>query len=45
MFDRIIDGMDTLDAIEKTPVDAKNRPLKEIAIKSVTIHANPIADM
>ena len=42
---RVIDGMDTLDAMEKAPVDAKNRPLKEIVIKSVTMHANPIADM
>lgn len=31
--------------MEKTPVDAKNRPVKEIVIQSVTIHANPIADM
>ncbi|KAE9042977.1 hypothetical protein PR001_g3483 [Phytophthora rubi] len=45
VFGKVIDGMDTLDAMEKTPVDAKNRPLKEIVIKSVTIHANPIADM
>ncbi|RLN83604.1 hypothetical protein BBJ28_00021342 [Nothophytophthora sp. Chile5] len=42
---RVIDGLDTLDAMEKTPVDAKNRPLKEILLTSVTIHANPIADM
>ncbi|KAJ8571620.1 hypothetical protein ON010_g5213 [Phytophthora cinnamomi] len=45
VFGKVIDGMDTLDAMEKTPVDAKNRPLKEIVIKSVTIHANPIADI
>lgn len=37
--------MDVLDAIEKAPVDAKSRPLKPIVIESVTIHANPIADM
>ncbi|CAH0485698.1 unnamed protein product [Peronospora farinosa] len=45
IFGKVIDGMDTLDAMEKTPVDAKNHPLKEIVIKSVTMHANPIADM
>jgi peptidyl-prolyl cis-trans isomerase-like 3 len=37
--------MDTLDAMEKAPVDAKNRPLKDITIDSVTIHANPIAEL
>jgi peptidyl-prolyl cis-trans isomerase-like 3 len=31
--------------MEKTPVDAKSRPLKEIVIQSITVHANPIADM
>jgi peptidyl-prolyl cis-trans isomerase-like 3 len=30
--------------MEKIPIDEKNRPLQEIKIKSVTIHANPIAD-
>lgn len=44
VFGKVIDGMDTLDAIEKTPVDAKNRPLKDIVIDHVTIHANPIAE-
>ncbi|CEG50375.1 peptidyl-prolyl cis-trans isomerase-like 3 [Plasmopara halstedii] len=34
VFGKVIDGMDTLDAMEKTLVDAKNRPLKEIVIKS-----------
>ena len=42
---RLIDGMDTLDAIEKVPVKGKkNRPVTDIVIKSITIHANPIAD-
>jgi peptidyl-prolyl cis-trans isomerase-like 3 len=42
---RVIDGADsTLDAIEKVPVDDKYRPRQEIRLKSVTIHANPIAD-
>jgi len=31
--------------MEKTSVDAKSRPLKEIVIQSITVHANPIADM
>lgn len=42
---RVIDGADsTLDAFEKIPIDEKNRPLQEIRIKSITIHANPIAE-
>ncbi|KAI7816767.1 cyclophilin-like domain-containing protein [Gamsiella multidivaricata] len=45
IFAKVIDGADTtLDAIEKIPVDAKNRPTQPIRILSTTIHANPIAD-
>lgn len=42
---RVIDGFDTLDALEKIPVNntKKYRPTIEIKIKSVTIHANPLA--
>ena len=41
----MIDGTDTLDAIEKVPVKGKkHRPVTDIVIKSITIHANPIAD-
>ncbi|KAJ3403342.1 Peptidyl-prolyl cis-trans isomerase-like 3 [Chytridiales sp. JEL 0842] len=44
VFGKVIDGMDTLDSLEKVPVDGSNRPLQDIKIKSVTIHANPIAE-
>ncbi|CAG8542559.1 10074_t:CDS:2 [Paraglomus brasilianum] len=45
VFGKVIDGAETtLDAIEKVPVDEKNRPIQEIRIKSVTIHANPLAE-
>ncbi|WFD32314.1 peptidylprolyl isomerase [Malassezia sp. CBS 17886] len=40
---KVIDGEETLDAMEKVPVDGKNRPLDEIRMQGVTIHANPIA--
>jgi len=40
----VIGGLDTLDAIERIPTDAKDRPLSEIRLESVTIHANPLAD-
>ncbi|KAL1226596.1 Peptidyl-prolyl cis-trans isomerase-like [Trichinella spiralis] len=37
-------GFETLDEIEKVSVNEKHRPLQDIKIQSVTIHANPIAD-
>ncbi|KAI8917398.1 cyclophilin-like domain-containing protein [Entophlyctis helioformis] len=44
VFAKVIDGMDTLDALERVPVDNANRPIQEVRIKAVTVHANPIAD-
>ena len=42
----MIDGFDTLDDLEKVPVEDKTfRPTTEICIRRVTIHANPIAEM
>ncbi|CAK9085286.1 unnamed protein product [Durusdinium trenchii] len=43
-FGRLIDGLDTLDKMEKEPINAKNRPMRPIKIESIIIHANPIAD-
>lgn len=41
----MIDGFDTLDVLEKVAVNAKNfRPLEEVHLNCVTIHANPFAD-
>ncbi|KAK2460286.1 hypothetical protein APHAL10511_007675 [Amanita phalloides] len=45
IFGKVIDGGDsTLDAMERAPVNNKNRPLSEITLTRITIHANPIAD-
>jgi peptidyl-prolyl cis-trans isomerase-like 3 len=44
-FSSVIDGFETLDAIERARTGPKNRPTNEIVIKSVTIHANPIAEL
>ncbi|KAJ4477384.1 cyclophilin-like domain-containing protein [Lentinula aciculospora] len=42
---KVIDGADsTLDAMERIPVNPKNRPLSEVKLTHVIIHANPIAD-
>ncbi|XP_054156707.1 peptidyl-prolyl cis-trans isomerase-like 3 [Oppia nitens] len=44
IFGKVIDGMETLDELEKLAVNTKNfRPLNDTRITGVTIHANPIA--
>ncbi|KZP22793.1 cyclophilin-like protein [Athelia psychrophila] len=45
IFGKVIDGTDsTLDAIERVPVNHKNRPLTEIKLTHITVHANPLAN-
>lgn len=41
---RVIHGFETLDAMERVPVDDKYRPKRDISIQRVTIHANPFAN-
>lgn len=42
----VIDGFDTLDQLEKIPVNEKTyRPEYDIKIKSVIVHSNPIAEL
>ncbi|RXM94249.1 Peptidyl-prolyl cis-trans isomerase-like 3 [Acipenser ruthenus] len=44
IFGKVIDGLETLDELEKLPVNEKTfRPLNEVRIKDVTMHANPFA--
>lgn len=45
VFGKVIDGLDTLDVLEKIPVVSTKtfRPQIDTKIKSVTIHANPLA--
>ena len=46
VFARVIDGFDTLDALEKVPVQGKAcRPTMDIHIRAVSIHANPHAEL
>lgn len=41
---RVIDGLDTLDELEKLQVNPKNfKPLNDTKLNNVTIHANPFA--
>jgi len=35
IFGKVIDGFDTLDSIERVPVNNKNRPLQEVKLTSV----------
>ena len=44
VFGHVIGGLDTLDALENSHVDKNYKPLQDISIKHVTLHANPIAD-
>ncbi|XP_050442078.1 peptidyl-prolyl cis-trans isomerase-like 3 [Adelges cooleyi] len=44
IFGRVIDGFEAIDEIEKLPVNTKNfKPLSDVRIQYVTIHANPLA--
>jgi peptidyl-prolyl cis-trans isomerase-like 3 len=43
VFGHVIHGLDTLEKMEKTPVDAEDRPVRDITLKKVQIHANPFA--
>lgn len=40
---QVLDGMEVLDRMEKVPTGPEDKPLTSITLKSVTIHANPIA--
>ncbi|KAH9401931.1 PREDICTED: peptidyl-prolyl cis-trans isomerase-like 3 [Rhagoletis zephyria] len=45
VFGKVIDGLDTLDDLEKVPVSGKAfRPVNDVHLNYVTIHANPFAD-
>lgn len=45
VFGHVIDGMEVLDRLERVPTDQGDRPLQEIVLEYVTIHANPLATM
>ena len=45
VFGQLVDGFQTLDLLEKEPVDKNNKPLNELIISEVVVLANPIADM
>ncbi|XP_077986700.1 peptidyl-prolyl cis-trans isomerase-like 3 [Glandiceps talaboti] len=46
IFGKVIDGLETLDDLEKLPVNEKNfKPLNDVRLRRITIHANPIADL
>ncbi|KAK4470849.1 hypothetical protein MN116_006365 [Schistosoma mekongi] len=45
IFGKVIDGWDVLDELERSPVEEKTyKPLTDIHIQNITIHANPFAE-
>eukprot|EP01127_Copromyxa_protea_P006985 TRINITY_DN1691_c0_g1_i1.p1 TRINITY_DN1691_c0_g1~~TRINITY_DN1691_c0_g1_i1.p1 ORF type:complete len:112 (-),score=17.75 TRINITY_DN1691_c0_g1_i1:115-450(-) len=44
IFGRVIYGLEILAKMEKVDVTSSNKPVADIKITSVTIHANPLAD-
>jgi peptidyl-prolyl cis-trans isomerase-like 3 len=46
VFGRIIDGFNALDLMEQEPINESNdKPLNEIKIFKIIIHANPVAEL
>jgi peptidyl-prolyl cis-trans isomerase-like 3 len=45
LIGRVIHGFEVIDAMETVPVSGKrSRPVDDITLRSVTVHANPFAD-
>ena len=45
VFGQITDGLEVLDSMERVPVASKKyRPLEDIVLQRITIHANPLAN-
>jgi|TARA_B110000208_G_scaffold154831_1_gene187594 peptidyl-prolyl cis-trans isomerase-like 3 len=43
VFGKVIHGFDVLDTIERTKVGKRDRPVVDIVLKGITVHANPLA--
>ena len=43
VFAQVIGGLETLDAMERAPVDSRSRPLQPIRLIRCRLHANPMA--
>jgi len=44
IFGRVINGFDVLDNVEAAQVNDKNKPVDNIRLERITIHANPLAE-
>lgn len=44
IFGRVVDGLDTLDRLEKVPIDDKSRPLEPCTISEITVLIDPFED-
>ncbi|CAI5977204.1 unnamed protein product, partial [Closterium sp. NIES-64] len=45
VFGRVVGGLDTLAAMERSAVDDKDRPLKPVTIESITVFVNPYTEV
>lgn len=45
VFGRVVGGLDTLKAMERTPVDKKDRPVEEIRILAAFVFVDPYTEM
>jgi cyclophilin family peptidyl-prolyl cis-trans isomerase len=43
VFGKVIHGFDVLDGLERVKTGKRDRPLEDIVLKGITIHANPLA--
>ncbi|KAK4505323.1 hypothetical protein PRZ48_003286 [Zasmidium cellare] len=44
IFGRVVDGLDTLDRLEKVPVDDKSRPTEDCVIEDIAVLIDPFED-
>ena len=44
VFGRVIHGFEVLKKMERVPVGSRYRPLSDIILNKITIHANPLAE-
>ncbi|KXS96575.1 hypothetical protein AC578_1964 [Pseudocercospora eumusae] len=44
IFGRVVEGLDTLDRLEKVEVDDKSRPLQDLVMEDVVVYVDPFED-
>ncbi|KUI60544.1 Peptidyl-prolyl cis-trans isomerase-like 2 [Cytospora mali] len=44
IFGKVVDGLDTLDKLERVPVDEGSRPLEDITMKNIVVFLDPFEE-